>query len=402
LFMISRHSITELFSTFAQFTNDRFVNWVTDGALKRSMLHAQQQVNLQTASETFWVLYWYKFWQQQPQGLTVGHLAAYLQETCYWVAQQRSTRTASKVGLADCFQIAIAALPTALKGYNLEQGASLKAYASLVFSNAIRDSLRQQREADTRTDWGLLRKVSQKQLVESLQAAGFSADTVTSYRLAWLGFKTFCTPSQAPTTRQLPRPTPTTWAAIAHFYNTQRQQLSSPPPAATPEQLERWLLTCAKQIRAYLNPTLTSLNAPRVGAEAGEIQDDLPDREEASPLAVLMTQEAIQERQAQRLQVNQVLTTALQNLDPDVQLLLELYCRQELTQQEIAAKLGIKQYTVSRRLSSAREQLLLAMTKWSQETLHISLTSTAVKGMSAVLEEWLQEKFSGSSMEVPK
>jgi RNA polymerase sigma factor (sigma-70 family) len=241
--------------------------------------------------------------------------------------------------------------------------------------------------------------VSQKQLVESLQAAGFSADKIASYCLVWLGFKAVCVPTQTPTTRQLSQPTTAMWEAVAHFYNTQRQQLSSPDPEATPAQLERWLLFCAKQIRAYLNPAVTSLNLPKAEVGMGELQDDLSDQEERSPLVALITQEELQERQSQRSQVHRVLTTALQNLPPEVQTLLELYSRQGMTQQEIAAQLGIKQYTVSRRLSSAREKLLLALAKWSQETLHIALTSTAVNGMSAVIEEWLQEKFSSSSKE---
>lgn len=400
--MIPRHRITELFSTFAQFADDRFANWVTDGALRRSMLRYQQQTRVRTDSETFWVLYWYKFWQEQPNGLATGHLAAYLQEACYWAAHKLSTRTASlQSGVSDCFQIAIAALPTVLRGYDLDQGASLKTYASLVFSNTIRDSLRQQREANSRTDWGLLRKLSQKQLLESLEMAGFSATAIAGYRLAWISFKTVCTPRDPTATRQLSRPTPEMWQAIANFYNAQREQLSVPISAANPELLERWLLVCAKQVRAYLHPTLSSLNLPKAEG-GGEIQDDLPDREDVSPLVALISQEDVEAWQAQRLQVNQVLMTALQNLNPEVQFLLKLYCHRKLTQQEIAAELGVKQYTVSRRLSSAREQLLLALAKWSQETLHISLNSTVVKGMSAVLEEWLQETFSSLSKDVPE
>jgi RNA polymerase sigma factor (sigma-70 family) len=400
--MISRQGITELFSTFAQFGGDHFVGWVTDGALRRSIIRSQQQVGKsESTSEAFWVLYWHKAWQETSATATAGHLGAYLQEACYWTAHKLSSPTRMQSSVADCFQIAIVALPTVLKDYSPTQGASLKTFARLVFGNAIRDYLRQQREADRRTDWGLLRKLSQKQLTESLQAAGFSAATIASYCLAWTGFKTFCTPSDTPATRQLSRPTPQMWDAIAHFYNHQRHQLALPPPAATPESLERWLLACAKHARAYLNPTLTSTNLPRGEAGTGEIQDDLPDSEERSPLAALILEDEIQERQAQRLQVHQVLTTALDALDSENQVLLELYLRQGLTQQEIASKLGIKQYAISRRLSSIREKLLLALAKWSQESLHISLTSTAVKGMNAVLEEWLQEKFSSSSKEVP-
>ncbi|NJO53383.1 MAG: hypothetical protein HC840_32720 [Leptolyngbyaceae cyanobacterium RM2_2_4] len=77
--------------------------------------------------------------------------------------------------------------------------------------------------------------------------------------------------------------------------------------------------------------------------------------------------------------------------------LLALYYGQQLTQQQIAQQLEIKQYTVSRRLSSTKEILLKAIAQWSQETLHISLTSPAVQQMSLVLEEWLQVQYDTKS-----
>jgi DNA-binding transcriptional regulator LsrR (DeoR family) len=83
---------------------------------------------------------------------------------------------------------------------------------------------------------------------------------------------------------------------------------------------------------------------------------------------------------------------------------LELYYAQALTQQQIAQQLEIKQYTVSRRLGNAKEKLLLTLAKWSQETLHISLTSTVVNDMYVVLEEWLQTHYRSyglSSKDVP-
>ncbi len=102
-----------------------------------------------------------------------------------------------------------------------------------------------------------------------------------------------------------------------------------------------------------------------------------------------MLQEELQQRQTQQSQISEVLTIALEKLDPQVRTLLELYYREKLTQQQIAAQLELKQYTISRRLSSTKEMLLLTLAKWSQETLHISPTSTAVKDMCVVLEEWL-------------
>lgn len=400
--MKPRQRIIEIFSTFIQWSDDLFERWVTDSLLQRNIQHALKQVgepSTTESSEHFWVLYWYRFWTTNPESLATGHLSAYLQEACYWVAQRVAFQlTSTQYKLSDCFQIAIASLPVVLKGYNPSQGASLKTYASLVFNNTLRDTLRQQREADSRTDWGLLRKISQKQLVESLQAAGFSENAIANHRLAWTCFKTFCAPSETPATRQLAQPDRATWVTITQLYNTQR--LRQVPPIespATPETLERWLKDCAKQVRAYLYPAITSLNLNKSESGAGELLDDLPADSGTSGLTDLMIQEELQERQTHQRQINTLLKEALEKLDPQVQTLLQLYYTQKLTQQQIAAQLELKQYTVSRRLSSAKEKLLLALAKWSQETLHISLTSPAVRDMSLLLEEWLQEKLSSDS-----
>jgi RNA polymerase sigma factor (sigma-70 family) len=377
-----------------QFANDRFSHWAADAQLRRNITQRLPQVGKDTAesSESFWVLYWHKRWQLQAEPLATGHLAAYLQEACYWAAQQSMQNLASsQFKLSDCFQSAISELPKVLKDYNASQGASLKTYANLRFRNAIRDRLRQQRETDCRSDWGLLRKLSQKRFVEVLQGAGLPIEMIDRYRLAWTCFKVYCAPTDAPATRQLAQPDRTTWIAIAKLYNAQCQKLA-PAPEVKPEELERWLKFCAKQARNALYPTTTSLNLESTSG-SGELQDTLTDADENSPIANLILAEELQEQHDRRTQVSEALTTALQQLNPQIQTLLRLYYGKKLTQQQIAAELETKQYTISRRLSSTKETLLLALARWSQELLHISLTSTAVKDMSIVLEEWLQTHY---------
>lgn len=394
--MRPRQNPTDLFSTFVLFADEYFAGWATDPRLKRSIICCLEQIEpeMSGAAERFCVIYWHHHWQAQPMGLANEHLSAYLQEACYWAASRfRSQLVNKQTKLTDCFQTAIADLPKILKGYHPDQGASLKTYASLCFSNIIRDTLRQQREADSRTDWGLLRKISQKRLTEALQAVGFSEEAIAYHRLAWTCFKVFCAPTETPSTRQLANPNSATWEAIAQLYNTQRDRQLPTAPVGNPKLLEQWLKACAKRIRAYLYPATTSLNASQSESGIGELQDDLPDLEATSPLADLIRQEEWQERQAQRSQVSQVLSSGLNQLSTEVQTLLELYYAQALTQQQIAQQLEIKQYTVSRRLSNAKEKLLLTLAKWSQETLHISLTSTVVNDMYVVLEEWLQTHY---------
>ncbi|GAP94108.1 sigma-70 family RNA polymerase sigma factor [Leptolyngbya sp. NIES-2104] len=375
--MKSRQTLVELFSTFVEFTDDCFHRWVSDRVLQKTMQNGLAEQP--ETSEAYWILYWHQQWHAQAKRRAEAHLCAYVQEPCYWVAQ-RMARDGVQHLISDCFQIAIVALPKILADYQPAQTASLKTYASLAFGNAIRDTLRQQRQADQRTDWGLLRKLSQKQFIESLQMAGFSSAAITQERLAWMCFKTYCAPDQNP--KQL---SPPNWEEIAKLYNTQSLH------KATPEALEMRLKRCARQARAYLYPAIASLNVSRDDT-TGELQDTLPDHN-ATPFAVLISQEEFAERRSHWSQIQSVLTTALENLDPKFQQLLTLYCRDGLTQQEIAKQLEMKQYTVSRRLSSVKETLLLALARWSQDSLHISLTSPALKDMSVVIEEWLQQYY---------
>ncbi|BAY17663.1 hypothetical protein NIES21_35040 [Anabaenopsis circularis NIES-21] len=389
--MQPRQSIIEIFSTFVQFDADRFSRWATESRLRRSIQGCLQKIPKEN-SEYFWVLYWYKFCQDSATAsLAKQHLTAYLQEPCYWTSQKTCAGFASsQFKLSDCFQIAIAQVERVLKGFNPSQSSTLKNYASLIFSTAIRETLRQRQEVDICSDWGLLRKTSQKRLEESLQNTGLSPETVRAYILAGNAFKTLYVPSKASNSRQLSRPDDTTWEAIAKFYNSQSSQ------PANPETLEKWLLSAAKAVRKYLYPTPDSLNVSKGGDDGFELLDNLPGTQE-SLINEIVAQEEAQARTQQQGEINQILTTAIAQLEAQLQEILQLYYAQQLNQDAIAKQLDMKQYTVSRRLTKAKEVLLRSLANWCKDSLHISVTSDLLKSMSAVMEEWLQNYYSASS-----
>ena len=403
--MRPRCEIPQLFSTFIQLVDDRFDRWVVDAKLQRSMARLMSQASAKTPStslsEAFWSQYWHRCWAQGTNSLALEHLAAYLQEPCY-TAALRTITTVSKTSqqtIADGFQVAIAALTKVLKQYSAEHGASLKTYAQLVFSNTIRDTLRQRREAAFCTDWVLLRKLSHKRFQAMLQAAGFERTTIDTYRLAWMSFQAHYVPSLGKGYQQADTLPTDQWQAITDTYEQQRYQLTPPAPKATAADLEHWLKHCAKQARAFLYPAVSSLNVTRPGFESGELQDDLVGSEQESLLSDLIEQEDREAARSQQATINQVLTTALASLNPESQEILALYYRHGQTQQDIAAQLETKQYTVSRRLRTARQKLLTTLAQWSAETLHISLDSTALDRVSVVLEEWLQNTYGNSEVD---
>ncbi|MDY6938117.1 MAG: sigma-70 family RNA polymerase sigma factor [Cyanobacteriota bacterium] len=385
--MRSRQNIIEIFSTFVQFESDRFQTWVTDFKLRRSMEKSLKQSDRVPASEDFWVLYWHKNWQKTPQSAARAHLLAYLQEACYWVAYKIGTRFVSEqYQLSDYFQMAIVAVNRVLEGFERKRGSSLKDYASIVFRSAIKDTLRQRRETDLCTNWALLRKLSNKRSLESLQHAGFSPEAIARYQLAWRCFKALYAPTQSTRTRQLPTPDRTTWQEITELYNRERiSQLSDPGEPIDPETLEKWLAECATQARTYLYPQKMSLDPPGFDAGAGLAVAT------QSVLEELVAREETQQRQSQQAQIDEALSTAMAQLKPEAREILERYYIEELTQQEIAKQFDIKQYTVSRRLQRARESLLKSLAKWSETTLKVSLSSQTLQQMSEAIEEWLQQ-----------
>ena len=390
--MRPRKRLIERFSTFLQFDADHVQSWVTDPKLRRSMQRCIDRSPQTESSENFWVLYWYKLWKAHPNSLARDHLAAYVQEVCYWNAQKTiGSFTMTQYNLADCFQIAIARFDRVLHGFNLEQGCSFKHYASAAFGSLIRECLRQQQEISICTDWALLRKSSQKRLVEALQKIGLSSDTINRYVLAWKCFTTLYTPQQAARTRKLPKPDRQTWEAIAQRYNRQRQsQLGSPSAAVNPEGLKQWLSICAGAVRSYLYPTIVSINASNSGHESGDFLDHLSSSVQTSLLTQLIAEEEAQTLKEQEAQLSSALIAALGQFNPQSQEILRLYYREKLTQQKIAACLDITQCKVSRRLMKARETLLRTLAVWSQATLHISLSSDTIKYTSMTLEEWLE------------
>ena len=392
--MRARQDLIEIFSSFVQFEADRFGGWLSDPRLRRSMQRCREQSAVGSDQERLWVVYWHRQWQAQPQSIAQAHLLAYLQEACYWVAYKASTRfTSAQYGVADCFQMAIAQLSKVLKGFDAHQGFDLKNYASTTFRSFIRDYLRQRRETDICTDWSLLRKVSQKRLTDALQAQGLTPDEVEPYLLAWQAYRLICVPPQGTGTRRLSAPDEQAWAAIAQQYNAERHSLPGAAKTASAKQVEAWMVGAAKAVRSYLYPGAVSMNATRPGQEAGEFIDSLTDADERSPIDALIAAEAQAQRQQQQAQLSEVLAAAVAKLPADAQKLLELYYGADLTQKEIAAQLGIKQYSISRQLSRIRKALLLSLGEWAQARLHISLSPDLLKYTSAALEEWLATRY---------
>ncbi|MEH2324934.1 MAG: sigma-70 family RNA polymerase sigma factor [Nostoc sp.] len=394
--MRPRQKITLMFSTFVDLEGDRFSKWLIDIKLHRNIQNCLESSPLVPNSENFWALHWHKCWREESNSLARMHLSAYLQEPNYWAAKKTIAKfTNSQHSLADYFQIANAEIETILKNFNLEKCSSFKAYATMAVPSRLKDILRQRKEADICTNWGLLRKVSKKQLLEALAQAGLSPILIAQYRLAWTCFKELYVQNQPGGTKSLPEPEPQLWGAIVNLYNRERQNhLTQPSPQCTREKIEQWLTQAAMYVRGYLYPPVSSLNLAI--SEDDTTTFDLPDPFSDSLIAQMIAQEDAQNQQNQQSQIEGFLLKTLQGFEAKTQEILKLYYQQGLTQPQIVERLQMSQPTVSRRLFKARELMLAALSQWSQDTLNISVTSNLVNDMSSALEEWLKVKYGES------
>lgn len=380
-----------MFSTFLRLESDRATGWVTDLRLQRNM-SAYLQSAIQPFTDRQWALYWHQIWQRRSHPLAESHLTAYLQETCYWTAQTIARNQRQLNWIVDLFQVAISTVPKLLKHFNPQYSENLKKYAELVFENSLKDWLRVHEQVAVCTDWALLYRLSRKRLLTALETAGLSQLEIAQYTLVWECFQELTSVDHS-SINSLRCPTPPIWQAIADAYNTDRlSQVGVTAPMGTPEQVEQWLLTCARLVRHALKPTIISANAPRLGQEAGSPIDTLA-APSPTPIDLLLQQEEDTLRSQQLMQLRTVLAKAFSDLSPPETDLLNNYYRDQLTQVEIAKQLGIKQFEVSRRLQRIRRSLAKKVAQWSQENLHITPTPTVVDEMShTFIEEWLREK----------
>ena len=404
--MQRRQGTVEIFSTFIKFDIDKFNGWITDAKLSRSMKVCLES-SCSQESYTFWALYWYKVWENSEKACeqdacnrdinqnnyysicAYAHLCAYLQESCYWAARKSALNSSGHSSLADFFQIAIANLSKILKSFNPKHSSHLKSYAELSFERIIRDVLRVRREADICSDVSLLLKVSRRRLIKSLQNMGLNDQNIENYVLAWECFGELYT-SDNTQIRQRRKPDIAVLEAIANLYNSQILNRGLSSPAVEAQTIEKWLLSSARAIRNFLYPKMVPADAPLQDDGNATLLDMLPGNVEHSLITEIIEEQEAATFKNQQTQLNEVLNQAIAALDTKSQQLLQVYYSQQLTQTEIAKKLEIKQYKVSRMLSSIRKSLLVALTQWSQDTLHICPTSDLIASINISLEEWLK------------
>ena len=242
------------------------------------------------------------------------------------------------------------------------------------------------------SDWSLLRKVSKKRIGEVLLHRGVVEPAAAQYQFALFCFKTLYIPPDS-NSQKLPAPDSRLWSEIVELYNTKRQdQLVTPGAALTPAQIEVRVTKLAQWTRAYLYPSVDSLNRSKPEPGTGEIQDDLTDTANESLLDAAIEREEIDRRTAQQSALETILTQALTSLKPELQEIIQLFYRDGLSQQELSNRLQLSQPTISRRIKQAEAQLLAALLAWIESQLNKIPDPNELKTISVTLKEWLLDR----------
>lgn len=375
--MKKRENLVEKFSTFLNFINcndSSIAVWETNPKLVTNM---KQLCDLDpSAKEEFWAQYWLKEALQENQNeLALGHLSAYLEETCYWIALTKAQQLAnSDFSWMDCFQLArtVVAQPAKLFAKYDSTRSRLKTYAQLKLGTEISEFIRVRREKTKYSEAALLRSLTKISLKQALAKVGFPKEQLSRYLLAWNCFKEIYTPTKAAGTQRLEWPEPEQLKAIAKRYNQLRlcHQLES---AVTSQTLEALLKSCVKAVRDNIAPSIHSLDDSNLPLAAPD--DDI---------------EEIELRSQEWHQINSLLSDTFASLSNDYQKMLELEHGLAIKQADIGKAFNLKQYQVSRQLDKAKRVLLKALTDWSQQRLNISLSPQQIAALSPEIDGWLR------------
>ncbi len=318
--------------------------------------------------------------------LALSYLLAYVDIACYLAA--KSTYDAFQTPdliLADYLQIARSYM--ANRAVELctkfdRTQSKIETYLSAPLRDAIMSEVRKNEPTQRQSDWGLLRSTSKKGLKIALQNFAIRDPQLSCCLLTRQGFLEVYAPVKAGKNQRLPEPTAEQWEAIAQFCSEQ-QFPHSIQPFTVPE-VKALLQLCVDALRASTHIQFDSLDAENWNLEsetAEQSEQQAPNRQQDT-------------EQCNRLQqMTTELASAIVSLSrdfPDARKMLILeHGFTGFNQSYIGKEFGIKQYKISRQLTSYKKYLLTSLVKWSQTQVNVTFSVKDVDRLSILLDEWL-------------
>lgn len=384
--MQSRHTVQEQFSSFLSIEGEGpqiQYRWITQSNLARAVRAMEI-----SDPEAFALTLLDKL-RQSSCAQSKAHLIAYLQEICYWAAWSVRRHLISQwSGLEEreCFLIAseILAQPLQLlKAYDPKWGTKLKTYAQHRLELQLVQKLYAIRGWQQSTDWGLLRRVSNRQLKEAVKRhQSVSGKELAAHQLAVNSFKEVYAPIPGQSSRRLAEPTLGQWQTMVQQYNQSAARLEMASVDLT--QFRALVSASVQSIRAF--STLPMVEPPD--------NFDVEDYRD-SGIENLIAQE--QEQQQQEL--SEILNQCFSQLPLDQQALLLFTYGLGIKQQDISqvrqeqfTGFPQQQYQVARKLTKCRKQLYQVFLQRLNPNGE-PLTEAQLKQIKPVLDEWLKQYF---------
>lgn len=390
---IERQQIEQQFSTFLVILNNSHTSWrwQQEPRLKNNIIKIIQNLDPPKNNQDYLAKQLLANLREAPNFniFHQRHLMAYLQEPCYWatnkVYKSFSNYTPS-LKWEDYFQwgnLLIAEPLKLLKKYQTNLGGKITHYAQRRLEDYIADSAYAHNQWDRASDWGLLRKISQRRRKELLTLLGISQHKINQYLLVWQCFNEIFTNLKEKKQRQLSAPTEQQFSKMVDLYQQSAPNITEITHSITVEELKSIIQTCIKTARKFNNPSVVS--QPEyfdVADETNNLLANLEAQEDEEKLSIF----------------TQVLNQGVASLDCKLELILKLWKGLQLTQQQIVEVMGInypgfvtQQYQVARKFEKVRQDLL---SKLAQQYPSVSkLTPETIADLKAGLDSYLETHY---------
>lgn len=319
------------------------------------------------------------------------HLMAYAEKSCYHAAKKiwdndRDGSWEKYLNYAQNLIYEVSRLKAILLDYDSSRSA-LETYLQIVLVNTIKNEAK----ASKFSRWRLLCVKSHKELAEALERAQYRQSEISRFVSARKSFIPIYemnkrqNPSQRKTRRgngRLPEPDRQDFEEAARDYNAKKSHPSSPHEVAvgsdiTGEELQDWMELCIAALHNYPKSAKPRLSIELLEEAGYELED-----EELQEWGVGGTDGA-EESGEQAQATEKALREQLQALKPSQQEMLLLYYGVGLNQEQLAARTGISQSAIARRLATPKTKFLKALAGLSKPAERVP----------QYVKQWLQHHY---------
>ncbi|OCR01446.1 hypothetical protein BCD67_21805 [Oscillatoriales cyanobacterium USR001] len=403
-----RESLEEMFSTFLNFKSQTQYLWQAN---RKAEQNVKTRILLNpTASERDlaedWLNEYLESLSDQPNQTALSddpsqtprfHLAAYFEDSCFWIAQKIAEKRAGKSShlylFQEYFQIArsiVAEPKKILDGYDTSRSnspKSVKNWGQLKLTSAILEKIGEK----TYSDAGMLRRQTKTSMKKVLQEEGITLlsegllkrldikeTQLARCVLAWESFQRVYTPSTPKGRRQLLWPDTEYLKKIADEYNQQAIEHKL-TPSMTAQNLDELLKTCVKALRNSSENQMSDLDVQEMIYEA-ETRSKQNSQE-----MIYETEAGIEE--LENTEIGECLSNAFTALPKEAQIMLRLWHGLGFNQGDVGELFGIERNQIANTVKGWRKFLLQELNKY----LGKPMTTQEIKQKSKKMDLWLED-----------